>query len=65
MLNRDHEKLIAAIRGGKIRDRNDAAERFGVSTATIWRRIGQLRAAGYVIATQGVGKWVLLQEPRA
>lgn len=59
-----YTRLIAAIKRGKIKSSEHAAEMFGVSRTTIANYLRQARAAGYRIATRTGDAWAILGEPR-
>lgn len=57
-------RFIESIRKGQITTGADAAERFGVSAATIWNWVAKARERGYKIATMTGGAWILLGGPK-
>lgn len=56
--------LITAIRKGEIRTAAEAADRFGVSSATIFRWLIIAKDAGYRFATSGGETWQIIRSPR-
>lgn len=58
------ERVIAAIKGKRIRSAEDLADALGISRTTVYAWLGQVSAAGYEIANgRMLPRWKVLKEP--